>query len=145
MPRKPAKKLLVVSSESGTGDAEGPPELKKAASGPLGSVRALHESAAWPAGLELVIVSDSYGLVEPLNEAVEPVPVPFSRQQNPGWWADFVTHNLSRLLEKRLYTAVLVLPNPHHEQALRLCGKLQELDTVWGNPGVAGLAGAELL
>lgn len=145
MPRKPAKKLLVVSSESATGDAEGPPELNKAVSGPLGSVRAMHDSAAWPAGLELVIVSDSYGLVEPLNEAVEPVPVPFSREQNPGWWADFISHNLSRLLDKRSYTSVLVLPNPHHEQALRHCAKLQELDTVWGNPGVAGLAGAELL
>src|SRR5690349_15547082 len=121
MPRKPAKKLLIVSSESTTGDAEGPPELKKAASGPLGSVRAMHESAIWPAGLELVIISDSYGLVEPLNESAEPVPVPFSREQNPGWWADFISHNLSRFIEKRGYVSALVLPSPNHEQALRTC------------------------
>lgn len=145
MPRKPAKRLLIVSSESSTGDVDGPPELKNAGSGPLGSVRAMHDSGDWPAGLELIIISDSYGLVEPLNPAAEPVPVPFSREQNPGWWADFISHNLTRLLEKRGYASILVLPNPHHEQALRHCAKLQQLDTVWGNTGVAGLAGAELL
>lgn len=145
MARKAAKRLLVVSSEGKNGDVEGPPELGKAASGPLGAVRAMRESGEWPEGLELLIVSDYYGLVEPLNTEIEPVLVPFSRGQNPGWWADFISHNLSRLVEKRAYSSALVLPSPDHEQAIRHSGSLQAIDTVWGNKGVAGLAGAELL
>jgi hypothetical protein len=145
MPRKAAKRLLVISSDSATGDVEGPPALAQAGSGPLGAVRALRESGAWPDGLELLIISDSYGLVEPLNEAAEAVPVPFSREQNPGWWADFISYNLGKLVEKRAYGSALVLPTPHHEPAVRHCGPLQNINTVWGNTGVAGLAGAELL
>lgn len=145
MARKQAKKLLVVSSESGMEVAGGPPELGRAGSGPLGAVRAVHERGDWPADLDLFVVSDVFGLVEPLNPAAVAVPIPFSRAENPGWWADFVGHNLDRIVKTRGYASALVLPNPQHEQALRNCGKLQEIETVWGNEGVAGLAGAELL
>ncbi len=145
MPRKAAKRLLIVSSDNSNGDVDGPPQLKNAASGPLGAVRAMQEGGTWPQGLELVIVSDCYGIVEPLDEDLEPLLVPFSRQQNPGWWADFISHNLGKLVEKGGYNSALVLPNPEHEHAIRHCSQLQEINTVWGNTGVAGLAGAELL
>ncbi|HST05899.1 MAG TPA: hypothetical protein VLQ48_14355 [Chloroflexia bacterium] len=145
MARKQAKRLLVVSSESGMEVSGGPPELGRAGSGPLGAVRAVHERGEWPGGLDLLVVSDIFGLVDLLNPEEVAVPIPFSRPENPGWWADFVGHNLDRIVKSRGYASALVLPNPQHEQALRNCGKLNEIDTVWGNKGVAGLAGAELL
>jgi hypothetical protein len=145
MARKQARKLLVVSSESGMETSGSPPELGRAGSGPLGAMRAVHERGDWPPNLDLFVVSDVYGLVDLLDPSGLTLPIPFSRAENPGWWADFVGHNLDRVVKNRGYASALVLPNPQHEHALRNCDRLREIETVWGNEGVAGLAGAELL
>jgi hypothetical protein len=125
------KRLLVISSPDAFGDANTPPSLTDDPEGPLGTVRAMLDVGAWSDGLDLVVVSDSYGLVEPLNESVPSAPVPFSRPENPDWWAGFVARNLDNMVEKRGYSAAFVLPIPPHEEAIRLAHTLKQIDAVW--------------
>src|SRR6478735_7988132 len=92
LPRKQnkPKRLLVISSPDKKGDADGPPSIDSARSGALGNVRSLLDEGSWPEGLDVLIVSDSYGLVEPGADE-EPVPIPFARIENPDWWAGFIS------------------------------------------------------
>ena len=125
------KRLLIISSPDALGDAVAPPALTDDPDGPLGTVRAMLDVGAWSEGLDLLVVSDSYGLVEPLDGEAEPAPVPFSRPENPDWWAGFVARNLDNMIERRAYTAAFVLPVPPHEEALRLAHNLKQIDSVW--------------
>ena len=104
------KRLLIISSPNAFGDVGAPPSLTDDPDGPLGTVRAMLDVGAWSDGLDLVVVSDSYGLVEPLDDVAEPAPLPFSRPENPDWWAGFVARNLDNMVEKRGYSAAYVLP-----------------------------------
>jgi hypothetical protein len=129
------KKLLVISSGSSTGDRDEPPALK----GALESV--LLEEGSWLDSLDVLVISDTYGLVEPNDPDNLALPVPFSRDDNPDWWAGFISRNLDNYIARKAHSQVFVMPHPMHEQALRLSQRLREVDTIWAE----GLGSAEQL
>lgn len=134
------RRLLILSSQSNTGDHDGPPDVKRARGGALGAVRTLQKDGRWPAGLDLLVLSDAYGLVEPLSSEDEPVPVPFTRVENPNWWDGFVGRNLDNLAQRRDYEEVFVLVKPEHAQAVRMSQRVRRLGAVWaGGEGAAAL------
>ncbi len=133
------KRLLVISSFSPTYDADGPPNVASARSGALSAVRALRRQGTWPEGLDLLVISDAYGLVEPDSPAGPPVPIPFTRAENPDWWAGFITRNLDNYITRRGHSSAFVLPEAAHEPALRASQKLRQFDTTWGDIDTGGL------
>jgi hypothetical protein len=141
MPKKQtdSKRLLVISSFSPTGDADGPPDVDSAGAGVLAAVRALREERDWPEDVDLLVISDAYGLVEPDSSAGPPMPIPFTRVENPEWWAGFVTRNLDNYIARRRHASAFVLPEPEHETALRASQKLSMLDTTWAGIDLDGL------
>ncbi len=134
-----SKRLLVISSFSPTDDADGPPDVDSARSGALAAVRALRRQGVWPEGLDLLVISDAYGLVEPDSPAGLPVPIPFTRAENPDWWAGFITRNLDNYVTRRGHAGAFVLPEAAHEPALRASQKLRQFDTTWGDIETGGL------
>jgi len=100
-------------------------------------VRSLLDEGSWPEGLDVLIVSDSYGLVEPGADE-EPVPIPFARIENPDWWAGFISRNVDNLIGRRGHTSAFVIASPDHESALRTSSTLREIDTVWADAGADG-------
>jgi hypothetical protein len=134
-----SKRLLVISSFSPTGDADGPPNLDSAQGGVLAEVRALHEQSTWPEDLDLLVISDTYGLVEPDSPAGAPVPIPFTRTENPDWWAGFIARNLDNYITRRGHSSAFVLPEPSHEPALRASQRLRDFDTFWADTELDGL------
>lgn len=134
------RRLLILSSQSTNGDLDGPPDLKRARGGALGAARALQKEARWPEGLDLLLLSDAYGLVEPTLPNEEPVPVPFTRAENPNWWDGYVGRNLDNLVQRRGYSDVFVLVRPEHAQAVRASQRLRRLAATWaGSEGSAAL------
>jgi hypothetical protein len=127
------KRLLIISSPGKKGDADGPPDAESARTGALGTVRSLRQKGSWPGDLDLLIVSDSYGLVEPDSADGEPVPIPFTRAENPDWWAGFIARNLDNLIGRRGHTEAFVLAQPDQEAALRASSRLRGLDTTWAD------------
>ena len=71
----------------------------RAGSGPLGAMRAVHERGDWPPNLDLFVVSDVYGLVDLLDPQRPDLAHTFFASREPGWWADFVGHNLDRVVK----------------------------------------------
>jgi hypothetical protein len=134
------RRLLIVSSQSTNGDVDGPPDVKRARGGALGAVRALQKEGRWPGDLDLLVLSDAYGLVEPNAPGEEPVPVPFTRAENPNWWDGYVGRNLDNMLHRRGYSDVFVLVRPEHAQAVRTSQRLKRLPATWAaNEGGAAL------
>jgi len=134
-----SRRLLVSSSFSPTDDADGPPDVDSARSGALASVRALRRQGTWPEDLDLLVISDAYGLVEPDSPAGPPVPIPFTRAENPDWWAGFITRNLDNYITRRGHSSAFVLPEAAHEPALRASQKLRQFDTTWSGIDNGGL------
>jgi hypothetical protein len=137
------RRLLIVSSQSTNGDVDGPPDVKRARGGALGAVRALQKEGRWPGDLDLLVLSDAYGLVEPNTPGEEPVPVPFTRAENPNWWDGYVGRNLDNMVHRRGYSDVFVLVRPEHAQAVRTSQRLKRLPATWAG-GEAGVALDEL-
>ncbi|MDQ5825397.1 MAG: hypothetical protein M3441_14485 [Chloroflexota bacterium] len=133
------RRLLILSSQSTNGDQDGPPDVKRARGGALGAVRSLQKEGRWPEGLDLLVLSDAYGLVEPAAHD-EPVPVPFTRAENPNWWDGFVGRNLDNMAQRRGYSDVFVLVRPEHAQAVRASQRIRRLAATWaGNEASAAL------
>ncbi|MDQ3706314.1 MAG: hypothetical protein M3437_14085 [Chloroflexota bacterium] len=133
------RRLLILSSQSTNGDQDGPPDVKRARGGALGAVRSLQKEGRWPEGLDLLVLSDAYGLVEPAAQE-EPVPVPFTRAENPNWWDGFVGRNLDNMAQRRGYSDVFVLVKPEHAQAVRASQRIRRLAAIWaGNEASAAL------
>lgn len=124
------RRLLILSSQSANGDIDGPPDVKRARGGALGAVRSLQKEGRWPEGLDLLVLSDAYGLVEP-NAGEEPVPVPFARVENPNWWDGFVGRNLDNMAQRRGYEDAFVLVRPEHAQSVRASQRLRRLGANW--------------
>lgn len=130
-----ARRLLVLSSQSGTGDQDGPPDVKRVRGGALGVVRAMQKEGSWPANLDLLVLSDAYGLVEPLNLDEPPVLIPFTRIENGNWWEGFIARNVDNYIARRPYSAAFVHVKPEHEAALRASRKLRALEPEWPTSG----------
>ncbi|MEO8286042.1 MAG: hypothetical protein ABI670_06365 [Chloroflexota bacterium] len=126
-----SRRLLVLSSPGADGDREGPPGLSTARGGILGAIRSIRKDGKWPDNLDLLIISDSYGIVEPDNPSNPAAPIPFSRSENPDWWAGFISRNLDNYISRHSYSAAFVATNPGHEAALRASHKLRSLDPAW--------------
>lgn len=129
-----SRRLLVVSSQSSTGDQDGPPDVKRARGGALGVVRSMQKEGVWPESLDLLVLSDAYGLVEPLNASEQPVLIPFARIENGNWWEGFVARNLDNYIARRPYSHAYLLVKPEHEAALRASRKLRGLHPEWASP-----------
>lgn len=125
------RRLLILSSQSNSGDQDGPPDVKRARGGALGVVRSLQKEARWPEGVDLLVLSDAYGLVEPNAPGEEPVPVPFTRAENPNWWDGYVGRNLDNMVQRRGYSQVFVLVKPEHAQAVRASQRVRRLGATW--------------
>jgi len=134
-----SKRLLVISSFSPTGDADGPPGLDSAGRGVLADLAALRQERDWPEDVDLLVISDAYGLVEPDSPAGPPMPIPFTRSENPDWWSGFVTRNLDNYIARRGHSSAFVLLEPEHETALRASQKLRQVDTTWAAGDQDGL------
>ena len=96
-------------------------------------------TAPGPTPSSLLIISDAYGLVEPDSPAGWPVPIPFTRTENPDWWAGFISRNLDNYITRRIPASAFVLFEPAHEPALRASRKLRDLDPTWTDAGASGL------
>jgi hypothetical protein len=106
-------------------------------------LRLLRNLGAWPDTLDLIVVSDAYGLVEPDSPAGQPVPIPFTRVENPDWWAGFITRNLDNYITRRGHTSAFVLPEVEHDPALHASQKLKEIETEFGDPDSGGVEAME--
>jgi hypothetical protein len=103
-------------------------------------VRALRREGAWPEDVDLLIVSDRYGLVEAGSTSEEAVPIPFTREENPKWWAGFIARNLDNYAAKRNYAAYFVLADGAHEEALRGAARLKGPEATWEDARANGAA-----
>lgn len=128
------RRLLIVSSQSSTGDQDGPPDVKRARGGALGVVRSLQKEGAWPADLDLLVLSDAYGLVETLSPGEPPVLIPFTRAENAGWWEGYLARNIDNYIARRPYFEAFIIARPEHEPALRAARKLRSLNPEWTTP-----------
>lgn len=134
-----SRRILLVSSQSASGDQDGPPDLKRARSGALGAVRALQKEGLWPDNLDLLVISDAYGLAPILDPGEPPVPLPFTRTENSGWWDGFITRNLDNYITRRPYREAFVLVRAEHGAAVQASRKLRALDTTWAEPNSGAL------
>jgi hypothetical protein len=119
------RRLLLLSSEDGL------PDLKRARSGALGAIRSLQRSGKWPDDLDLLVVSDTYGLVEPVYTDEPPLLIPFSLAENTNWWVDFITRNLDNYISRRSYSNALVMAKEEHVPALSASRNLRDLEPTW--------------
>jgi hypothetical protein len=125
------RRLLILSSQSDGNGQDGLPDLKRARSGALGAIRSLQKSGKWPEDLDLLVVSDTYGLVEPVYTDEPPLLIPFSLAENTNWWIDFITRNLDNYISRRAYTDALVMAKEEHMPALRASRNLRGLEPTW--------------
>jgi hypothetical protein len=128
------RRLLLLSSEDGL------PDLKRARSGALGAIRSLQKNGKWPEDLDLLVVSDTYGLVEPVYTDEPPLLIPFSLAENREWWISFITRNLDNYISRRAYTDALVMAKEEHVPALRASRNLRGLDPTWRGTGPRDVA-----
>lgn len=128
------RRLLIVSSQNSTGDQDGPPDVKRARGGALGVVRSLQKEGTWPSDLDLLVLSDAYGLVEPLSPGEPPVLIPFTRAENAGWWEGYLARNIDNYIARRPYSAAFIIARPEHEPTLRAARKLRSLNPDWTTP-----------
>ncbi|HEX9988281.1 MAG TPA: hypothetical protein VGE45_07375 [Chloroflexia bacterium] len=119
------RKLVLLSSDDGL------PDLKRARSGALGAIRSLQKGGKWPDDLDLLVVSDTYGLVEPIYTDEPPLLIPFSLAENTNWWIDFITRNLDNYISRRSYADALVMAKEEHAPALRASRNLRNLKPTW--------------
>ena len=134
------RRLVVISWPSKGGAAAAPPKIDGARAGAVGAVRALQREGAWPEDVDLLIVSDRYGLVETGSGVGEAVPIPFTREENPDWWAGFIARNLDNYAAKRDYAEYFVLAEEAHEAALRVASRLKGPEATWADVRANGTA-----